>query len=210
MKLLHAALALLLAASPVLAWDAPAPKKEVEVDKSVKEVRWQDACDMDMLKAAREDISSARNDKDVKTLRVSIMSPGGPVITCLEIARLVREASKAGLVVEVHAQAFCASGCTFILAAGTPGKRFIGAGAFYLVHPPQAGGFGSAECVAHVAEPKTVEDKVKNTLLDMLRDRYVEYSGRPAKEVEEWLTCEHERVGLGALAVAMGLADATE
>ena len=58
-------------------------------------VRWEGVTDLDMLKQVRADLDAAVKDR-VKTLRVTLTSPGGPVITSLEIARLVRDASDKG------------------------------------------------------------------------------------------------------------------
>lgn len=200
-----------LLVSPLTAWEAP--KKEVvpEVDKSVKDVRWEGVADIDMLKQVRADIDAARRDKDVKTLRVALLSPGGPAVTALEIARLTRQASTKGLVMELHAEALCASACTLILAAGTPGKRFVADSTLMLVHPLQQGsGWGAATCVKYVHDPKTESDKVGNAVMDLFRDAYVRYTARPAAEVEQWLTCDNEQAGGGELAVKLGMADKVE
>lgn len=173
---------------------------------TVKTVRWEGTTDLDMLRQARSDIDAALAGK-FKTLRVYIFSPGGPVITSLEIARLVRDTSEqTGLVIEVHAQALCASGCTFVLASGTPNHRFISRWALFLVHPIQQGG----DCVARVADPRTQDEKAATTILDIMRDHYMRYTGRPTAEVVSWLTCGNEQVGTGALAVSLNMADATE
>lgn len=216
-KLLLALLVSLLAfgpavawVAPVGAWETPPTKEEIKPDTSVKEVLWEGACDLEFMQKARTDIKDAQANKDVKTLKVTVISPGGPVITCLETARLMRKAHRMGLKVEVHATALCASGCTFILAAGSPGSRFITREAFFLVHPPQSGGGYTPECVKYVKEPKTVEDKIKNTLLNQLRDAYVAYTGQPSALVETWLTCDKEIVGGGELAVSMKIADKLE
>src|SRR6266481_3817073 len=81
----------LLSTSSAIAWESS--KQPDDVDKTVKEVLWEGVCDLDMLHQVRSDLKSAQNDKDIKTLKVTLVSPGGPVVTCLEIARLVRRAS---------------------------------------------------------------------------------------------------------------------
>lgn len=173
---------------------------------TVKSVRWEGLTDRDMLTQARADLDAAVEAK-VKTLRVSLFSPGGPVITSLEIARLVRDTSeRTGLIVEIHAEALCASGCTFVLASGTPNHRFISRWALFLVHSMQSNG----ECVVRVADPQTPEEKASTVLLDLMRDHYIRYTGRPSAEVVGWLTCGREQVGTGELAVHLNLADATE
>jgi len=168
-------------------------------------VRWEGITDLDMLKQVRADLDSAAKDH-VKTLRVSLTSPGGPVITSLEIARLVRDASDKGLVIEIHAVAICASGCTFVLASGTPKHRFISRWALFLVHPPQQGG----ECVKRVADPQTPDEKVSDVLLDLMRDHYVRYTGAEPSQAEAWITCGNEQVGNGDLAYKLNMADASE
>ena len=211
-RVLLAAVALMLmVATSANAWDAPKKKEEIKVDNSVMEVEWQDSTDIEMLKQVRSDLKRARGDKDIKTLKVTIISPGGPVVTSLEIARLVRQASEKGLVIEIHAVALCASGCTFVLAAGTPGHRYITKEALYFVHPLQVGGgFGSSSCGAYTNEPKSDQDKIINVLLDTMRDMYMRFSGKDKATVEKWLTCGNEQAGNGDLAVSLGLADKTE
>lgn len=178
-----------------------------------KTVRWEGTTDYSMLKQVREDIASAKNDKSLclagcptVDLRVDLASPGGPVIMALEIARIVRDASDAGLVVEIHAAAICASGCTFVLASGTPKHRIISAWALFLVHSMQSDG----ECVKRPVVPRTQEEKANTVLLNLMRDAYVRFTGQPAAEVEQWITCGDERVGTGELAVQMHIADAVE
>jgi ATP-dependent protease ClpP protease subunit len=150
-------------------------------------------------------------DSKIKVLKVFLVSGGGPVISSLEIARLVRNASEKGLIVEFHAEALCASGCTFVLAAGTPGHRFISKFALFLVHPPQGGGgFGPPSCMNHVDDAKSQDDKVTNVILDLMRDSYIRFTGKTPAEVEVWITCGNEQVGEGDLAVKLNMADATE
>lgn len=208
MKLLTyvVAAAMLLSSTNSRGWELNTARASL-TPATVKTVRWEGVTDLDLLRQARADLDSAVRSKRVKTLRVYLTSPGGPVITSLEIARLVRETSeKTGLVVEIHAEALCASGCTFILGSGTPGHRFMSRWALFLVHPMQQDG----ECVMHVDNPQTPNDKATDVLLDLMRDHYMRYTGRSAAEVELWLTCGHEQVGTGELAVRLNLADAAE
>ena len=189
------------------AWEeVKKPTVVLEEDKSVREVWWEGNTDFDLLKQVRSDIDSARRNKDVKTLRVTLMSPGGPVVMIMETARLVRAASDSGLVVEIHARGVIASGGTFLLAAGTPGKRFITKETLVLVHGIQYQG----SCYAFVKDPKTEEAKAVNAILNILRDLYVRLTTQPQSLVEKWLTCGEEQVGDGQLAVDLKLADAVE
>lgn len=146
-----------------------------------------------------------------QTLKVKIMSPGGSVVTSLEIARLVREASDRGVIVEIHAIAFCASGCTFVLAAGTPGHRFITKQAVVLVHPIQkSNGYGPTRCVSRIETPMDVDEKMDNLFHDSGVNAYVKYTGKDKTEVLGWLLCKNEQVGFGVKAVEMGIADHVE
>lgn len=159
---------------------------------------------IEMLQQVREATKDLRS-RD--RLVVTITSPGGPVITSLEIARLLRAASDRGAIVEVHARALCASGCTFVLAAGTPGQRFIGKETFFLVHPPQQGGGFSAPTCLSFRAVQGVEDKVVNEILREMLTAYMVYTGRSERTVLDWIACGNERVGNGRLALEMGIAD---
>ena len=208
-KLLSACLTLALLVSPVTASEWKTPKQAVAT-KAVAEkfdyVVWEGSTDADMLKQVRIDLERARVNE--QTLSVTLISPGGPVITSLEIARLIWVAQQRGQVIEIRGAGIVASGGTFVLAAATPGRRYISKWAFFLVHPPQKGGFFSEpSCLAVVPEPKTVDEKAVNTLLILMRDMYIEFTKKPQEEVEKWLTCGNEIVGTGALAISMGIAD---
>jgi len=160
-----------------------------------------------MLKQVRTDIEYATaKDSKIKVLKFYLLSGGGPVITSLEIARTIRKASDAGLAVEIHAEGLCASGCTWVLASGTPGHRYITRSALFLVHPIQSNG----TCIAYVEKAKTEDEKITNALLHIARDAYAKYTKRPPAEVEDWLSCGQERAGGGDLAVSLGMADKLE
>jgi ATP-dependent protease ClpP protease subunit len=180
--------------------------------ETVMDVRYEGETDYDMLKQVRSDLERAQaKDSKIKVFRVHVMSPGGPVLTSLEIARMLRDASDAGLTVEIHAVGMCASGCTFLLASGTPGQRYISKYALFLVHPPQRGGmFEGPTCVKHVDKPKTQDDKVTDAILDLMADAYMRYTNHDRATVEGWITCGDERVGNGTLAVTLAIADKAE
>jgi len=194
-----------IGALSVSAWTTP-KASELKTDE-VREVRWEGELDLDVLKQVRNDIKYATaKDSKIKVLKVRLLSHGGSAIASLAIAYMVRKASDAGLVVEIHAEAVCASGCTFVLASGTPGRRYITKSTLFLVHPLQANG----SCISYVEKPTTQEEKIYNTLLLLGRDAYAKYTKRPAAEVEDWLSCGQERAGGGELAVRLGMADAVE
>lgn len=211
--LLWSFVVLTLCSLQVSAWKTHEHTGAADVSsETVKVVRWEGSTDGDMLKQARSDIADATaKDSKIKTLRVSIMSGGGPAFTSMGIARIVREASDKGLIVEIHAEELCASGCTFVLASGTPGHRYMGKYALLLVHGLQDGSmFGTPTCIEHVDAPKTQEEMIDNGLYDLLRDGYARYTGVAPAEIEKWLTCGDERVGTGELAVKMHIADVAE
>lgn len=137
MKRLVCLVLVLLLAIPAFAWEGR-PKSGGPV-KEVIESTWEGEIDLDMLHKIQRDIKWAKDEK-AKTLKVLLMSSGGPVITSLESARVIRDASDGGLVIEIHATGMCASGCTLVLAAGTPGKRYISKTALFLLHAVQTGG----------------------------------------------------------------------
>ena len=195
----------LVSGSTASAWDAP--KKDIDSapkdDKSVREVLWEGNTDIDMLKQVRSDLQYARDNKEIKTLRVTLISPGGPVVICIEMARLIRQASDNGLKVEMHGRGIVASCGTFVLAAGTPGLRSITKETLVLVHPPQLMG----SCVEYKHEPKTENEKITNAILNLGRDLYARLTGQPIATAEKWLTCGNEQAGDGQLAVDLKLAD---
>ena len=172
--------------------------------------RWEGGIDQDFLRQVRQDIDLAW--KGYKYLKVDLISPGGGVLETLETARIIHQAVHKGLVVEIHGTAIVASGGTFILAAGTPGRRYITKGTLVLIHPPQVGGgfFAPPTCGAWTENPRTELEKILNVALVLMQNAYSEYTGRDVIETRRWLTCGQEQVGDGTLAITLGLADALE
>ncbi len=169
-------------------------------------VRWEGQTDMTMLHQVQEDLDQAAKN-NIGILKVSLSSPGGPVLTSLAIAKLVRDTEeKTGLIIEIHASIMCASGCTFVLASGSPGHRYIDKEILFLVHPMQSDG----GCVVHVPLPLTQEDKATDVLFDLMRTAYIRYTGHSLKDVTEWTTCGKELVGKGDLALVLNMADKLE
>ncbi len=173
-----------------------------------RQVYWEGETGIEMLHQVQADLDSMHKGQK---LVVTITSPGGPVVTSLEIARLVRQASDRGVIVEIHATALCASGCTIVLSSGTPNYRFITKQALFLVHPPQQGsGFGPSRCVDRVETPKDVDEKVSNVFYDSLVNAYVKYTGKDKATILELIKCGNEQVGFGVLALQLGIADRLE
>lgn len=174
---------------------------------AVIETTWEGTTDLDMLHKIEADLKAA---KDARTgLRVTLRSPGGAAVLCLEMARLIRNASDAGTVVEIHGSAVVASCGTVVLAAGTPGHRYIARTTLFLVHPFQKREYGESSCLTRVANPKTEDDKILVSLFDTMYDTYARLTGRDRVTVIKWLLCGNETVG-AENAVAMGLADKLE
>jgi hypothetical protein len=65
-------------------------------------------------------------------------------------------------------------------------------------------------CQSYTQDPSTPDDKIKDTLLELMRDAYMRYTGLDRELIEFWLTCGNEQVGPGGMAVRMAMADATE
>jgi ATP-dependent protease ClpP protease subunit len=171
------------------------------------DTEWVGGTDLDMFKQIEADI------KYVKTwnrnLRVRLISPGGPAVLCLEMARMIRDASDKGTVIEIHGQAVVASCGTFLLAAGTPGKRFVTPTTTFLVHGLQQSSFSGSGCVEWSKEPKTEDEKIVASLYDTMSTSYARYTGKSYAVTSEWVKCGNEAVGADK-AVAMGIADQVE
>lgn len=159
-----------------------------------------------MLAQVQKDIEGAQLAQQ-KTLYVELTSPGGTVLDGLSIAYRIERARDAGMTVEIKALGYCMSACTFILASGSPGHRFVERDAKILVHPPQnETPFGSS-CVSKPSDPKDLEDRSVVIMFEDVIDIYVRSTGRSVAEVTKWMTCGNEVVGHGEMAVSMGLAD---
>jgi ATP-dependent protease ClpP protease subunit len=167
------------------------------------DVVWEGGTDLDMFHKIQADLATGRH------LRVQLLSPGGPAVLCLEMARMIRNASDRGQRVEIHGQALVASCGTFILAAGTPGHRYITSTTLFLVHPLQRMSFSGGECVKRPEELKTEEDKVIASLYDIMAATYARLTGKSKATVTKWLACGEESVGAD-MAVEMGIADKIE
>lgn len=181
-------------------------------ENEILTIRIDDEITADTVKQVRNVIETInKKDSTIKHLQVNLWSAGGHAVAGLTVARLLQElVDSKKVTVGTYADGWCASACTFILGAGTKGYRVIDPTAFFLVHPPQRGNMFGSVCVEHVNDPKEVGEKAGNTLLDISRELYMKASGRSKEEVESWLSCGHEMVGSGKLAVEMGLADKVE
>ena len=174
---------------------------------SERSVEWIGEVDDKLLSRITDDINAAQRD-NILLLHASITSMGGTVWDGLAIASRVRGASDGGLTVEITARGYCASACTFILAAGTPGHRLAAPDAFILVHAPWSDGpFGIHQCVTRPDVLATLEDKHAALVLDSVVKAYIRYTGASTSDVEAWLKCDTEHSGFGGEAVELHLAD---
>ncbi len=122
--------------------------------RPVQSIRLMGSTDVTMLDTIRAELMRARMERR-RHVRFDIISPGGPVFIAIEIAREIRDAyDRDGIIVEMHAMTLCASGCTVVLSAGTPGYRFINQATMFLVHPIQTGG----GCLDHPAQQVTQDE----------------------------------------------------
>ncbi len=196
---------------PVQAWDKTNGADSAKPDE-VATLELLAEVDLDMyklVKAKYEDVT--KPDSKIKVLKVDINSPGGNAVLGADIARWLRKLSDERKIrVEIHAHGVCASMCTVLLASGTPGARYIQKHTFFLVHPVQRMSLFGSSCVEHKEKATAVEEKAGNTILEIMRDLYVEFTGQPVHEVESWVSCGSERVGQGKLAVQMKIADKVE
>lgn len=169
------------------------------------DVIWEGVTDIDMLNKVRADLAEAKLKN--KNLRVQLLSGGGPVIGCLEISRQVRNASDAGILVEIHGSGIVASCGTFILASGTPGHRYISSSTLFLMHAPQARSMYGPECVKWTDDPKTEDEKVANEIITLMVQAYERFTGKTGAKA--WLGCDASAVGV-AVALERGVADKVE
>ena len=193
----------------VLVASGCASVKPVLLADPVKRVTWMGETDLDMLKQVQQDIADAKA-QGAYQLNVTLLSPGGPVFAAFEIAEVMQKAEASGLQIEVHAQTLCASGCTFVLGAGSKGHRYMNQESLFLVHPPQqqASMMEPPSCVQWPDEnSQTVDDKANRQVLMIMAEYYSKFTGRPLAETKKWVTCGNEQVGEGDLAVKLGFAD---
>ncbi len=177
--------------------------------QEVKQLKIDGIIGLTVLDDVRKVVQDIQTNK-IKKLDVQIISPGGDAIIGFTVSHMLRNLSNTGVIVEVHAYGMCASACTWILASGTPGHRFIDKYTFVLVHPVQSYKNGEVRCVAFIRDPKNVDDRIDNLYLTIARDLYMEFTGHSKETVEAWLTCGREQVGEGQLAVTLGMADKVE
>ncbi len=199
-----------LSATQVNAWEK-APDSTL-TDEQIKDIRIDGAIEDKTLTTVRDAITEVtKKDSKIKMLRVGITSQGGDAVAGFTSARILRQLSDKGEIkVEVHASGLCASACTWILASGTPGNRFIDRYTITLVHPVQRGGMFGMSCIEHKDKAKDQGDKMGNVFLETARDLYVKFTGQTKETVEKWISCGHEIAGQGQSLVDLKIADKLE
>jgi hypothetical protein len=165
------------------------------------EAEWTGFIGMELRQQAQNDLEAASG---CDVLVVSLYSPGGSVFDTLEMVRLLEQTKRNGLVVEVRGHTLIASGATFLLAAGSPGHRYVEPETLVLIHGIQVGWYG---CKEHVNDPKEEFDKFFNVMYERLVVEYSRLSGRPIRETWGWLECGNAQAGNGWLLKNLGLAD---
>ena len=179
------------------------------VQPNVCEVRWEDEIASTFTVKVREDLEKAKAAK-CKKLVIWLLSPGGSVVHTFETVRLMEQAKKHNLILEVHGNTFVASGATFVLAAGSRGYRFIDTNAIYLIHPPRRGGmFQEPTCLELKETPKNEDDAVVNELVKAMARWYSKLSRKSYEEALSWIKCGTWATG-AKVAIARGLADREE
>jgi ATP-dependent protease ClpP protease subunit len=165
------------------------------------EAEWTGFIGMEMRQQAQNDLEAASG---CDVLVISLYSPGGSVFDTLEMVRLVEQAKRTGLVVEIRGHTLIASGATFLLGAGSPGHRYVEPETLVLIHGIQVGWYG---CQDHKAVPMSENELFLNTVYEQMAMTYARLSGRSIRETWGWLECGNAQAGNGWLLKNLGLAD---
>jgi len=173
---------------------------------------WEGSTDQSMLEEVQEDIKQALDTKCEKLI-ASLFSVGGPTSTSIEIAQVLRRARDEGLILEIHGRSMVASGGVLVLAAGSPGHRYIAHNSFVLIHGIQYGRgyYGGGECYdgTEVEGDPEFEYGLERTLDQMVNEMVLAGVAKKAA-YEAWTSCEGEYTGGGEMLVDLGVADWVE
>jgi len=175
--------------------------------------RWVGEVDKFFAERVRDDLQAAQEAK-CRKLTIVLMSPGGSVIWSVEASQEMKRARAKGLILEIHGRSLVASGATLIIAAGSPGSRFIASNSLTLIHGVQRGG-GFLEppiCVdlPSIAMQNNEEAKILRRVLTMIVSELSDSINKKFAEVEQWFRCGKEQAGPGSLLVELGIADKEE
>jgi len=107
----------------------------------------------------------------VKHIVIYLNSPGGEVFEGLGFAQLMLDLQSKGITIEVRCYGLAASAAAIILAAGTPGHRYIADCSFVMVHELWVFKLFSVQSVSQVEKEAKVMRKVQNAIIQMLANR---------------------------------------
>lgn len=143
-------------------------------------------------------------------LTITLLSPGGSVFATVELSQLIKERRAAGTIVEIHGRSLVASGATVLLAAGTPGYRFIKKRTFAVVHGVQRiSPFGQV-CVAYNPSATSDTDRLDNHHVIVMAQEYADSTHQPLAVTLKWLECAEAHIGNGDMLVNLHIADKVE
>jgi len=102
---------------------------------------------------------------------IYLNSPGGEVFEGLGFAQLMLDLQSKGITIEVRCYGLAASAAAIILAAGSPGHRYIADCSFVMVHELWVFKLFSVQSVSQVEKEAKVMRKVQNAIIQMLANR---------------------------------------
>lgn len=175
-----------------------------EPDSNLCHAWWRGEINPSFVERIESDIARIK-DNGCKQITVELLSPGGSVIAAIEAVRVIHSARAEGLIVELHGSSLVASAGTAILAAGTPGHRFVHEYTLTIIHAMKSGYAGT--CVQYTSNPTNEEEKIANQLLDTFVAMLARDTGNSIETVKDWLKCNNEQVGDGWLLLRLGFAD---
>ena len=177
------------------------------------DVNWIGDVDTMLAEQVSKDVETALTEH--KVLRVRLESPGGGILSALDVVKTIEAAKEKGLIVEIHARTICASACTVILGAGTKGYRIVNRRTLTLIHALQVGGglFAPPACM-DIKAAQNIQDptgRIFTTLiLNWMAELYAKESGQTIEQTMTWMDCSKEISGDGRLMIMYGLADYLE
>lgn len=128
-------------------------------------------------------------------IKMYIMSPGGNINSAMAIYDTMQYLPND---VATYCVGEASSAGAFLLAAGSPGKRFSLQSARVMLHQPWGGAQGTATDIS-------IQATEINRLKSMLYDRLVDHTGQDKKKIEA--DCERDFFMSAAEAKAYGIVD---
>jgi len=128
----------------------------------------------------------------VKYVVVYLNSPGGDLFEGLAVGQFMRELESKGWTFEVRVNGLAASAASIILAAGSPGKRYMSKYAFLMVHELSVFEFLSYKNVSDKEKEARVLRGIQNdvnSFVAVCTGKTADFIYRIAKD-ETWVTAE--------------------